>query len=109
MFPRCEQLDSDQLQVREVPPGPEAGPEDSDRPQAPTKDHWNIALDLIFPWTLEDSWWQRKAKRVAQAQKEKSKGAETSQTEAPTPGEPRELEVGGNGKALPTRMAPIRE
>ena len=22
----------------------------------PTKDHWNIALDLILPWILEDSW-----------------------------------------------------
>ena len=22
----------------------------------PTKDHWNIALDLILPWMLEDSW-----------------------------------------------------
>ena len=26
---------SDRLQVREVPPGPDTGPEDSNRPQAP--------------------------------------------------------------------------
>ena len=75
----------------------------------PAKDHWNITSDLILPWTLEDSQQQCKAKRAAQAQKEKSKGAEVSQTEAPTPGEPLELEVGGNGKALPTKTAPSRE
>ena len=32
-----------------------------------------------------------------------------SQTEAPTPGEPPELEAGGSGKAFPTKMAPNRE
>ena len=75
----------------------------------PTKDHWNIASDLIFPWILEDSWQQCKAKQAAQAQEEKLKGAKASQTEAPTPGEPPEPEVGGSGKALPTKMAPNRE
>ena len=24
--------------------------------KAPAKDYWNIALDLILPWMLEDSW-----------------------------------------------------
>ena len=75
----------------------------------PAKDHWNITSDLILPWTFEDSQQQCKAKQAAQAQKEKLKGAEVSQTEAPTPGEPLELEVGGNGKALPTKTAPSRE
>ena len=46
---------------------------------------------------------------MAQAQEERSKGAKTSQTEAPTPGEPPELEVGGSGKMFPTKMAPNRE
>ena len=46
---------------------------------------------------------------MAQAQEGRSKGAKASQTEAPTPGEPRELEVGSSGKALPTKMAPNRE
>ena len=46
---------------------------------------------------------------MAQAQEERSKGAKTSQTEAPTPGEPPELKAGGSGKALPTRTAPNRE
>ena len=32
-----------------------------------------------------------------------------SQTEAPTPGESPQLEAGGSGKALPTKMAPNRE
>ena len=46
---------------------------------------------------------------MAQAQEERLKGAKASQTEAPTPGEPPELEVGDSGKALPTKMAPNRE
>ena len=46
---------------------------------------------------------------MAQAQEERSKGAKASQTEAPTPGEPPELEAGGSGKGLPTKMAPNRE
>ena len=75
----------------------------------PTKDYWNIASDLILPWILEDTQQQREAKRVAEAQEEKSKGAKTSQTEAPTPGEASELKMGGSGKALPTEMAPNRE
>ena len=36
-------------------------------------------------------------------------GAKVSQTEAPTPGEPPELQVGGSGKVLPTKTAPNRE
>ena len=74
-----------------------------------TKDHWNIASDLILPLILEDSRQQCEAKQVARAQEEKSKRAKVSQTEAPTPGESPQLEVGGSGKALPTKMAPDRE
>ena len=50
------------------------------------KDHWNIASDLILPWILEDFRQRCEAKRVAQAQEERSKGA----------------------KVLPTKMAPNR-
>ena len=75
----------------------------------PAKDHWNIASDLILPWILEGSRQQCEAKQVAQAQEERSEGAKVSQTEAPTPGEPPELEVGGSGTALPTKTAPNRE
>ena len=75
----------------------------------PAKDHWNIALDPILPWILEDSWHRLEAKQAAQAQEEGSKGAKMSQTEAPTHGEPPELQVGGGGKALPTKMVPNRE
>ena len=46
---------------------------------------------------------------MAQAQEERSKGAKAIQTEAPTFGELPELEVGGSGKVLPTKMAPNRE
>ena len=77
--------------------------------KSPTKDHWNIASDLILPWILEDSWQRCEAKRAAQAQEERLKGAKVSQTEASTPGEPPVLKAGGSGKALPTKMAPNRE
>ena len=40
----------------------------------PTKDHWNIELDVIFPWILEDSRQQRVAMRVAQSREVRSKG-----------------------------------
>ena len=69
----------------------------------PTEDHWNIASDLILPWILEDSQLRCEAKQAAQVQEERLKGAKASQTEAPTPGEPPELEVGGSGKALQQR------
>ena len=74
-----------------------------------TKDHWNIALDLILPLVLENYRQRREAKQVARAQEEKSEGAKVSQTEAPTPGESPQLEMGGSGKALPTKTAPNRE
>ena len=73
------------------------------------KDYWNIASDLILPLVLEDSRQQCEAKRAARAQEEKSEGAKVSQTEAPTPGESPQLEVGGTGKALLTKMVPNRE
>ena len=75
----------------------------------PTKDPWNIASDLVLTLILEDSRQQCKAKRAARAQEEKSEGAKASQTEAPTPWESPQLEAGGSGKALPTKMAPDRE
>ena len=43
-----------------------------------TKDHWNIASDLVLPLILEDSRQQREAKRAAQAQEEKSEGVKVS-------------------------------
>ena len=66
----------------------------------PTKDHWNIASDLILPMVLEDSRQSREAKRVARAREEKSTGVKVSQTEAPTLGESPQLEAGGSGKTL---------
>ena len=73
------------------------------------KDHWNIASDLILTLVLEDYRQQCEAKRAARAQEEESEGVKVSQTEAPTPGESPQLEVGGSDKALPTKMAPDRE
>ena len=75
----------------------------------PSKDHWNIASDLILPLTLDASMQQREAKRVAQGLEGRSEEVKVSPTEAPTPGESPQLEVGGSGKALPIKTTPHRE
>ena len=75
----------------------------------PTQNHWNIALDSILPWILADSWSQRKAQQVAQAEEEGSKEAGTYQPEVPTNGEPPGIQNGGGGKSLPMKMVPDRE
>ena len=77
--------------------------------KAPAEDHWNIALDPILPWMLEDSRQRCAARRVAQSQEVRSKGETVSQTEAPTSEEPPELKAGGSSKVLLTKTAPDRE
>ena len=98
-----------EYKAEKFPQGLIQGPKIAIDLKPPTKDHWNIALDLILPWMLEDSRQQRMAKRMAQSQEVRLKGAMASQAEAPTPEEPPELEAGGSGKALLTKMAPDRE
>ena len=71
----------------------------------PSKDHWNIALNLILPLTLDASRQRCEAKWVAQGLEGRSEGAKVSPTEAPTPGESPQLEAGGSGKALPIKTA----
>ena len=44
------------------PQGLMQGPKIAIGLKPPTKDHWNIASDLILPWILEDSQQQHKAK-----------------------------------------------
>ena len=52
----------------------------------PSPDHWDIVSDLVLPLALDESRRRRKAKRAAQGQEGRSKGAKVSPTEAPTPG-----------------------
>ena len=75
----------------------------------PSTDHWNIASDLVLPLTLDEPRRRREAKRAAQGLKGRSEGVKVSPTEAPTPRESPQLEVGGSGKALPIKTAPNRE
>ena len=75
----------------------------------PSTDHWNIASDLILPLTLDESRQRCEAKWAAQGLEGRSEGAKVSPTEAPTPGESPQIEVGGSGKALPIKTAPDRE
>ena len=98
-----------EYESEKFPQGLMQGPKIAIDLKPPTKDHWNIALDLILPWMLEDSRQQCATKRAAQSQEVRLKGAMASQTGAPTPAEPPELKVGGSGKALLTKMAPNRE
>ena len=91
------------------PQGLMQGPKIAIDLKSPAKDHWNIALDPLLSWMLEDFQQQRTAKQTAQSKEVRSKGVIASQTEAPTPEEPPELEGGGSGKVLPTKTAPNRE
>ena len=59
--------------------------------------------------TLNASRQRPEAKQAAQGREGRSEGAKVSQTEAPTPWESPQLEVGGSGKALPIKTAHHRE
>ena len=75
----------------------------------PAQDHWNIDLDPVLPWVLVESWSQREAQQVAQAEEEVSKEAGMSQPEVPTHGVPPGIPIGSGGKLLPTKTVPDRE
>ena len=72
----------------------------------PSTDHWNIALNLVLPLTLDESRRRREAKWVAQGLEGRSEGAKVS-PEAPTPGESSQPEVGGSGAALSVSLLRI--
>ena len=75
----------------------------------PSTEHWNITSDLVLPLTLDESRRQCKAKWAAQGLEGRSEGVKASPTEAPTPGESPQSEVGGSGAALPIKADPHRE
>ena len=75
----------------------------------PTQDHWNIALDPVFPWVLVEFQSQHEAQQAAQAEEEVSKEAGTSQPEVPTHGEPPGIPIGGSGESLPMKTVPDRD
>ena len=75
----------------------------------PANDHWNIASDLILPLTLEASRQWCEAEWVPQGLEGRSEGVKVSLTEAPTPEESPQIEVGYSGKAPPIKTAPHRK
>ena len=77
--------------------------------QTPSKDHWTITLDQIYPRTLEESWHQCEAKQAARVQEARSKEAEVSHSEATTSREPPEPETRDSGREIPAKTAPSRE
>ena len=98
-----------EYESEKFPQGLRQGPKIAIRLKPSTKDHWNIASDLVLPLVVEDHRQRHEAKQVARDQEEKSEGVKVSQTEASILGESPQLEMGGSGKALPTRTAPDRE
>ena len=75
----------------------------------PSTEHWNIASDLVFPLTLDESKWKREAKWATQGLEGRSKGAKVSSPEAPTPEESPHSEAGDTGAGLSVETAPHRE
>ena len=98
-----------QYESEKFPQGLKQGQKMAVSLRPPSKDHWNIASDLILPLTLDASRQQHEAKRVAQGLKGKPEGAKVSPTEAPTPGESPQIEAGGSGEALPKKTVLHRE
>ena len=71
----------------------------------PSTDHWNIASDLVLPLALDECRQQSEARQVVQGLEGRSKRVEVSPTEAPTPAESPQPEVGSSGAALPIKTA----
>ena len=65
----------------------------------PSKDHWNIASDLILPVTQGTLQQQAEAKQAALRLEEGSEGAEASPTEASAPRKSLPVEAGGSEEA----------
>ena len=68
----------------------------------PSSDHWNIALDLVLPLTVDKYKQRCEAKRVEQDPEGESMGAEVSPKEAPAPRKTPQAVVGGIKAASPT-------
>ena len=71
----------------------------------PSKDHWNIASDLILPLIPGTLWQQREAKQAALHLQEGPEGAEASPTEASAPGKSLSVEAGGSEEASSRQRA----
>ena len=69
----------------------------------PSGDHWNIALDLVFPLAVDMFRRQHEAKCVEQGLEGESEGAKVSPKEAPAPGESPQVVAGSSRAALPTQ------
>ena len=68
----------------------------------PSSDHWNIALDLVLPLTVDTFRQRHEAKCVEQDLEGGSAGAEVSPKEAPAPRKAPQVVVGGSRAAFPT-------
>ena len=75
----------------------------------PSGNHWNIALDLILPLTVDMFRRWHEAKRAEQDLEGESEGAEVSPKEAPALRKASQVVVGGSRAALPTETTHQRE
>ena len=62
----------------------------------PSRNQWNIVLDLVLPLTVDKYKQWREAKRVEQDPEAESVGAEGSPKEAPAPGKAPQVVAGGS-------------
>ena len=65
-------------------------------------DHWNIAMDLVFPLAVDTFRWRCEAKHTAQGLEGESEGAKVSPREAPAPWQSPQVVAGRSRAALPT-------
>ena len=91
-----------EYELEKFPQGLMQGPKMAINLRLPSSDHWNIALDLVLPLTVDTFRRQREAKRMEQDLEGESEGAEVSPKEAPAPGKAPQVVVGGSRAALPT-------
>ena len=91
-----------EYEPEKFPQGLMQGPKMVINLRPPSGEHWNIALDLVLPLTVDTFRRWREAKHAEQDLEGESEGAEVSPKEAPAPGKAPPVVASGSRAALPT-------
>ena len=91
-----------EYEPEKFPQGLMQGPKMAINLRPPSSDHWNIALDLVLPLTVDMIRRRCEAKRTTQDLEGESEAAEVSPKEAPAPGKAPQVVVGGSRVAFLT-------
>ena len=92
-----------EYEPEKFPQGLMQGPKMAINLRPPSSNHWNIALDLVLPLTVDTIRRQCEAKCAEQDLEGESEGAEVSPKEVPTPGKAPQVVAGGSRAAFPTQ------